>query len=148
MNRRLSSSNATYSFSVHAHFISFFVRFISNVAILKQPLIKRRQKLANPRNSYISVTVFGSGYFCITSIFAGFILTPSVIRINPRNSTSYLWKAHFSPQILIPESRRASSTSVTCCTCSLEVLEQMRMSSRQANTKISRYSRRISLTNT
>ena len=47
-------------------------------------------KLANPKKLYTTLTSYSIGYSAIALIFLGLILMPSILTINPRNSTNFL----------------------------------------------------------
>ena len=57
--------------------------------------MKRRRKLANPRNDWTCLTVLGVGQFWTASTFDLSIDDPSGVIVIPRNSTILVWKKHF-----------------------------------------------------
>ena len=144
-NLRFNFLKAKCSFLVQAKVRFFLIRFVSDMVIFKQSLINRQYKLANFMNFWISVIFRDVSQFQIACTFFGSILILFKPTIQLRNSISLVWKVYLGLLILTPAFSNALKIRFTYLIYSFSFIKQIRISSKYAITKMSRYSRNISL---
>ena len=120
----LSRQNAFCQSLFYLNPTSFFVRFVSSVAIFKQSLMNFLLQLASLRNPCTSLSSYSLGYSIIAFIFSRSIRILLTLTINPRNATSFLKNSHFSSAIQHSAQLSLAKTlltSLTCCSRDLVV---------------------------
>ena len=122
----------------------FLVNCVSGKMMSENVAINRQQKLAKPKNDWMSRRFFGTGHLAIAAVFSTSMATPAGETMNPRNSTQSEWNRHFSGLIKRLYFWRCSSTIQTCFWCSSLFFKKMRMSSRYTMTNRSAMSRNMS----
>ena len=95
--------------------VTVFSIEVSGAAILLNPWINCRQKLAKPRKTWMSCINFGSGHFLTTSICSASIFIFLENTIYPRKQFSSRWKRHF---FRLAKREYSQSWSRTQCTTS------------------------------
>ena len=61
-----------------------YVSLVRGNVIAENPLINFLKHCTNPRKLKTSLTILGTGHFCIASTLVEFIYTPSLITSGPR----------------------------------------------------------------
>ena len=111
---------------------SFLIRRLRGRAILLQFLIKRRQKLQNPKNNCTPFTVRGGIYQVIAAVFSRSVSIPSVLIINPKYFIRLTLNSDFLILAQRPALRSRYRTFQTCFSYFSSFLEQIIILSRQA----------------
>lgn len=138
--RLFSSLKTSLHFVSKLKIVSFFISSDNSLAILEKFRINFRQQLINLRNDCVSLTIIGSSYSSITQTFLGSSPSPFLDIIQPRKLMLFLQNSHLNSLSGILYYLSFSSTFFTCCTYSSYNFKNIRISSRQAITNLSRYS--------
>ena len=135
----LSVQKASLASLLYTKVVSFRVSLVRGIAILEQILINYQLKFRNFRKDSISLTKVSCGYSLTSLIFSSLILTLLIPTTQPKKLTSLQQNLHFFSLISKQYQSRHLSTMQTYSLQSSLFLEQTRILSKYATTKMSRY---------
>ena len=96
VNKAFMLLNAFLYLDSHLNTQSFHINCVRSTIYQLQFFINHQQQLANPRNTCVSFTIFGTGYFLTTFIFSSSIFNPFLDIMVPRNITFFFVYSLFS----------------------------------------------------